>query len=340
MIWAIANANLALVKYWGKADAAAGHPAGASLSVTLDGLSTVAGVELSSELEDDEILGLPAAPAAKVKRFLEVVRSRYGLRQRARVALTSNFPVAAGLASSASTFAALATSALAAYGRAGDPLELAELAEVARLGSGSACRSIHGGFVEWRPEGRGSVVEPVAGADHWPLSILVAVASERPKAVGSSEGMARTAATSPYYQAWIESGPADLAVVREAIRRRDLARLGRAAEGNCLRMHSAALAADPPLLYWEPATLAVVRRVWELRERGTPAYFSIDAGPQVKVICEPGVRQLVKATLAATPGVLRVLESRPGAGPSILDRPPDWARRMDDPPFHKRAAAS
>jgi diphosphomevalonate decarboxylase len=337
MIWAIANANLALVKYWGKADEAARHPAAASLSVTLEGLSTVAGIELSDGLGEDEILDLPAAPAAKVRGFLEAFRSRYGLNRRARVRLASNFPVAAGLASSASTFAALATAALAASGRVADPLEAAE---VARLGSGSACRSVHGGFVAWWPQDGTSVVERVASADHWPLSILVAVSSETPKAVGSSEGMARTAATSPYYRAWIESGPADFAAARDAIRRRDLAQLGRTAERNCLRMHAAILASEPPLLYWEPATLAVMRRVWELRERGTPAYFSIDAGPQVKVICQPGARESVKAALARVPGVLRVLESRPGAAPALLDAPPAWVRGAEDVRRAPQAVAS
>jgi diphosphomevalonate decarboxylase len=337
MIWATANANLALVKYWGKADEATNLPAAASLSVTLEGLRSVAGVAFSTELGEDEISGLPAGPAAKVRRFLDALRARLGTDRRARVALASNFPVAAGLASSASVFAALATAGLAACGRPNDPREVAE---IARLGSGSACRSVYGGFVEWRPEAGASVVEPVATEDHWPLSILVAVVSDRPKRVGSSEGMARTAETSRYYGAWVESGSTDLVAVRGAIRQRDLVRLGAVAEANCLRMHAAALAADPPLLYWEPATIAVMRRTWELREHGTAAYFSIDAGPQVKVICEPGDREEVREALAAVPGVLRILESRPGTAPSLLDQPPEWALGADEPQAEKRAVAS
>lgn len=323
MIWATANANLALVKYWGKVDEVAKHPATASLSVTLDGLSTVVGVELSDALDDDQIDGLPASAAAKVLGFLDAFRTRFGARQRARVTLTSNFPVAAGLASSASTFAALAKAMVAASGRR---VEDDELAEIARFGSGSACRSVFGGYVEWRPQGRGSVVARVASKEHWPLTILVAVTSERPKAVGSSEGMRRTAATSPYYGAWIAAGGADLAEARAAVRDRDLTRLGVTAERNCLRMHAAALAADPPLLYWEPATLAVMRAVWGLRERGVTAYFSIDAGPQVKVLCEPAAAETVSAALASVPGVLRILRSRPGDAPRLLEEEPEWVR--------------
>ena len=208
MVWAVANSNLALVKYWGKADEGARHPAAASLSVTLDSLTTAAQIEFSPRLAEDRIEGLPAGPSARVEAFLGRFRARFGVQPRAHVSLISNFPVAAGLASSASTFAALAKAATAA---AGIEIDDRELADVARLGSGSACRSIFGGFVEWRPEGGASVVEPIASKDHWPLRILVAVTSERPKAVGSSEGMRRTEATSPYYRAWLDSGAADLA---------------------------------------------------------------------------------------------------------------------------------
>ncbi len=335
MIWALANPNLALVKYWGKADEAAKHPAGPSLSVTLGSLATLAGIEIDAGLREDRIDGLPTAAAAKVRAFLDRFRARFRIGSHARVVLASNFPVAAGLASSASTFAALAKAAVTA---AGVEIDDAELAEVARLGSGSACRSVYGGFVEWRPQGAGSVVEPVADKDHWALPILVAVTSEQPKAVGSSEGMKRTAATSPYYPAWIESGAADLPLARAAILRRDLAALGEVAERNCLRMHAAAIASDPPLLYWEPATLAVMRRVWQLRERGTPAYFTIDAGPQVKVLCAADAAEAVRAALAAVPGVLRVIASRPGDPPRLVERPPPWAEIGAEPAVRRAAA--
>jgi diphosphomevalonate decarboxylase len=322
MNWALANSNLALVKYWGKTDEVAKHPAGPSLSVTLDGLSTVAGVEWDATLAEHRIDGLPEGPSRKVRTFLDAVRRRHSIAGHAHVVLASNFPVAAGLASSASTFAALAKAAVTATGAV---LADRELSDLARLGSGSACRSIFGGFVEWRPESGGSVVEPILGKSEWPIAILVAVTSERAKAVGSSEGMRRTAATSPYYDAWIECGPSDFAAARRALASRDLAALGQVAERNCVRMHAAALAADPPLVYWEPATLAVMRRVTELREAGIAAYFSIDAGPQVKVLCASEAAEAVRAALAAVPGVLRVIGSRPGDGVRSIDAPPAWA---------------
>ena len=334
MVWAVANSNLALVKYWGKADPAAHHPASGSISVTLDGLSTAASVSFEPGLAEDEIDGLPVGPAARVGDFVAGFRARFGIDRHARVSVASNFPVAAGLASSASTFAALAKASLAAAGiESGD----AELASLARSGSGSACRSIFGGFVEWRPEEGGSTVVPLAAKEHWPLAILVAVTSEQPKAVGSREGMARTAATSPYYRAWLEASAADLGAVRAAIRARNLARLGPVAERNCLRMHAAAMAADPPILYWEPATVAVMRRVFDLRRSGVEAYFSIDAGPQVKVLCEADAASRVQAALAEAPGVIRVLGSRPGDAAMIVAEPPLWVRR--GAPESRRAAS-
>jgi diphosphomevalonate decarboxylase len=337
MVWAVANSNVALVKYWGKADEGAMHPAAPSLSVTLDSLSTAASIELFEDSHDDRVEGLPPPAAAKVRGFLSSFRARFGVRARARVEVASNFPVAAGLASSASTFAALAKGLSEA---AGLQLENGALAELARMGSGSACRSVYGGFVEWRPEGGRSVVEPIAPKEHWRLRVLVAVTSERPKAIGSSAGMRRTAATSPYYRSWIESGAADLAEVRAGVLERSLSRVGPAAERNCLRMHAAAMAAVPPLVYWEPATLAVMRRVWELRERGVEAYFSIDAGPQVKVLCEDGSAGAVESAIAAVPGVLRVLAAEPGDGPRIVRQAPAWAARPDAAERRRRAVAS
>ncbi len=337
MIWGLANSNLALVKYWGKADEGAKHPAGGSLSVTLDSLVTAAGVELDPSLRQDEVIGLPDKAIPKVVSFLDAFRARTGNGSRARVRLSSNFPVAAGLASSASTFAALAQAIVAAHGIPATP---AELADLARLGSGSACRSVFGGFVEWRPIRGGSVVEPVAPKEHWDLAILVAVTSERPKDVGSSEGMKRTAASSPYYPAWIESGVTDLAEMRGAVAARDLGCVGEIAERNCMRMHAAAMAANPPLLYWEAATIAVIRKVWELRARGLAAYFSIDAGPQVKVLCARDDSAAVVAALASVAGVVRVIQSKPGDGPRVVAEPPAWVERVVDAPAAKRAVAS
>lgn len=319
-----ANANVALAKYWGKRDAALNLPATGSLSVTLDGLETTARVAFLPDLSTDLITfagePAPAGEVHRISRFIDLVRTAARSRLRATVDIRSNFPVAAGLASSASTYAAVARAATAAAGLTPTDRELSILA---RRGSGSACRSIFGGFVEWlkgsAADGSDSYAVPVAPVDHWDIAIAVAVTARGPKSVGSREGMTRAAELSPYYDAWVAAHAADLEAIRQGIRDRDIALVGATAEHNCLAMHAVALTARPALLYWNPATLAVMHRVRALREKGLDAYFTIDAGPQVKVLCPGAQRDRVAAALRAVDGVVDVLLSGPGAGVQLLE---------------------
>jgi diphosphomevalonate decarboxylase len=316
-----ANVNVALVKYWGKRDPALNLPATGSISLTLDRLSVEADVAFGAGGEDRlEIEGTPAEgeEARRLVRFLDLVRDEAGCAERASVATRSTVPRAAGLASSAAAFAALALAASRAAGLALDPPALSALA---RRGSGSAARSVFGGFVEWRrgeqPDGRDSIAEPVAPADNWDLRVVIAVTALGPKAVSSRDGMARAAA-SPLYPAWVSGAEADLAEARAAIRARDLAALGTIAEHSALKMHAIGLAARPPLLYWRGATVECVHRVWALRAGGTPAFVTIDAGPQVKVLCATADAPQVAAALEDVPGVERVLTCGPGGGAEVV----------------------
>jgi diphosphomevalonate decarboxylase len=255
-----------------------------------------------------------------VRRFLDLVRAAAGLALPAEVVTTNTVPTASGLASSAAGFAALA---LAASRAAGLDLSTSQLSELARRGSGSAARSIFGGFVEMaagqREDGSDAVAHPLADADSWDVRLCVAVTAVGEKAISSTAAMEQTARTSPYYPAWLAAVPADLAAARDAVLRRDLDRLGVVAERSAARMHACALAADPPILYWNPATLAALATVRELRGRGTAAYFTIDAGPHVKVLCAAGHADTIATALAATPGVVRVLTLSPGPGAHIVD---------------------
>ena len=232
--------------------------------------------------------------------------------------MRSTVPRGIGLASSAAAFAALALAASRAAGLALDPSGLSALA---RRGSGSAARSIFGGFVEWhrgeRADGVDSFAEPLAPVDHWDLRTIVAITSTAPKAVSSRDGMLRTAA-SPFYPAWVAGAEADLAEARAAIRARDLEALGLVAEHSALKMHAAALAARPPLVYWRAATVECMHRVWALRTDGVAAFFTIDAGPQVKVLCAPEDAARVAAVLESVPGVERILECGPGRGAEVI----------------------
>src|SRR5215813_6274744 len=266
-----ANANLALVKYWGKRDPELNLPATGSISLTLEGLTVEARVAFGDrETDRIEIDGNRAhgEEAARVSHFLDVLRHEAGCRERADVATRSEVPRGIGLASSAAAFAALA---LAGSRAAGLRLEPPALSALARRGSGSAARSIYGGFVEWhrgeRADGRDSIAEPLLAAGDWDVRMVVAVTSTARKAVSSSEGM-RRAATSPLYPAWVETAERDLAEARRAIAARDLDAVGQVAEHSALKMHAIGLAVRPPLLYWRGATVDCVHRVWALREEG------------------------------------------------------------------------
>jgi diphosphomevalonate decarboxylase len=319
-----ACANIALVKYWGKRDLALNLPAAGSLSLTLDRFETVARVELDASLREDEVEidGQSASDGERwrVSQFLGLVRAFAGRTERVRAELRSNFPVGAGLASSASSFGALS---LAASRACGVDLSRTQLSALARRGSGSAARSIFGGFVEMgagtRPDGADAVAKPVAPPTHWDVRMVVALTSEGRKALGSTEAMIRTAETSPLYEGWLASVPRALHDARAAVLSRDLASLGATMEHSALTMHATALAARPPVLYWHPGTIDVVNAVWALRKAGVDAYFTIDAGPNVKVLCAAGDAARVDETLRSVRGVLRTFIAAPGPAAELVD---------------------
>ena len=313
-----AHANIALAKYWGKADVARNLPAVPSLSLTLEGMRTTTEVTFLPELSADELLLgeslQQGRPLARASKLLSEVRGLGKVSLFARVRSHNDFPTASGLASSASGFAALALAATRALGLALPP---ARVSALARAASASAARSLFGGFVELRARAESAV--PVAGPEHWPLIMLVAVTSEAAKDTGSTDGMQHTASTSPYYASWVSDAPRLFAEVKAAVLGRDFARLAPAVEQSALAMHASMLAASPALIYFRPATLGVIETVRSLRKAGTSACFTIDAGPHVKVLVEPGSAGAVRRALAATDGVLRVLESAPGPDATVLD---------------------
>ena len=322
-VTAVAGTNIALVKYWGKRDVALNLPATGSLSLTLDRLGTRTTVVFDDGAQDRLVLdGAPAGDAAtaRVSTFLDRVRARAEIARRALVTSSNSVPTAAGLASSASGFAALALAATRAAGLALSPPQLSALA---RVGSGSAARSIFGGFAEMArgesADGGDAVARALPEGDDWDVRLVVAITATGPKAMGSTAAMTHTARTSPFYDAWIAAVPADLAAARAAIAARDLAALGTVAERSALRMHAAAMAADPAIIYWNPATLAAIACVRALRDRGTPVFFTIDAGPHVKALCRAADADAVAAALRAVPGVSETLVAAPGPGARVVE---------------------
>ncbi len=317
-----AHPNVALVKYWGKRDLHLNLPAVGSISLTLGGLYTEVTIQPSKANRDEYRSNgrlVEGAPLSGLGRFLDLFRALSGRQERLSIEAKSNFPVAAGLASSASTYAALTVALAALYGIR---LSKEQLSALARQGSGSACRSIWGGFVEWRrgerPDGSDSFASRLVSPPDWPITVIVAITDFQPKHTVSRDGM-RQSETSPFYPAWVASQVDDLDEARRAIGAGDLERLGSVAERNCLKMHAVAFTARPPLVYWRPATLAAVETVWKLRAAGVPAYFTIDAGPQVKVLCRTQDRATVQGALAATPGVRKVILCHPGGDAQLVE---------------------
>jgi len=318
---AVAHPNIALSKYWGKREHGHNLPAVPSLSVTLAGMTTTTTVAFDHALSADhfELDGepAPAAAARRVTALLDRVRAAAGIEARAAVTSENDFPTAAGLASSASAFAALA---LAATSAAGLRWDSARVSDLARKSSVSAARSVFGGFVALsagaaEPPGEDELAAmPVAEPDHFPLRVIVAVTREGPKSTLSTEGMLHTQRTSPFYSAWVETAPALYARVRAAVLERDLHALGTTAEESALRMHAAAIAACPGLIYWAGATVEVMDEVRRLRAGGAAAYFTIDAGPHVKVLTTADLAPEVERALAQVKGVRRTILARPGGG--------------------------
>lgn len=311
---AIAHPNVALIKYWGKRATAGNLPATGSLSLVLGGLTTETLVRFEAGRQGDSVLldgREDAETSARVSACLDLLRREAGVQDGAVVESRNDFPTGAGLASSASGFAALVVAAARALDLR---LPAARLAEIARTGSGSAPRSLSGGIVLLKNQAATTVCTQLMAPADWPLEIVVAVTATGQKAISSRQGMALSEQTSPYYPAWVETHAGDLETGIAAVAKRDFPALADLAEYNCLKMHAVMLSTRPPLIYWTPATLACLQRVRELRAAGVPVFFTIDAGPQLKAVCLPEAASDVAAALAAIDGVRNVLRSPLGAG--------------------------
>jgi len=311
-----AHPNIALVKYWGKRDVDRNLPAVGSQSITLDSLWTTMDVDFDRGADADSItLNGQAEPRllARVSDCLDRIAGRD--RSRAAIASRCNFPIAAGLASSASSFAALVVAASEALGAGHDRLVLARMAGAA---SGSAARSLYGGFVELTAGDDEIGLEQMAEPGDWPLEVVVAVTAAGEKPISSGAAMRRSAETSPFYQRWVDDQPVDLDAGRDAIRRRDFTALAAVAEHNCLKMHSVMWTSRPAVVFWNDVTLACMQAVRELRAGGHAVFFTIDAGPQVKAVCLPEHADTVADTLKNIDGVLDILRSGLGNGAEVI----------------------
>ncbi len=311
-----AHANIALIKYWGKKDDELVLPMNSSLSLTLDAFYTETEVIFNKDIDRDYFYlnGDIQNEAAtnRVTRFLNLFRSTAKMNIPAIIKSTNYVPTAAGLASSASGFAALAAAANIASGL---NLDHRELSIYARQGSGSATRSIYGGFVEWQKGtgGDDSYAIPIDDAK-WDIGMVIVIVNPEKKTVSSRAGMKRTVSTSPFYKGWLESAEEDLKQIKIAIKRRDIEQVGQIAESNSFKMHATMLGAKPPLLYWEPESIMVMEIVRELRNQGIPCYFTMDAGPNVKIICKLSEGRIIKRKLEKIFKSKQIIVAGPGQG--------------------------
>ena len=317
---AIAPANIALIKYWGKRDASLNLPLNSSFSMNLSELSTTTTIQFR-QLKKDEISldghDAPTEDRERVVRHLDRIRKIAGTSFRARVVSRNTFPTGVGIASSASGFAALTLAATRALG-----LRLSEkqLSLLARRGSGSACRSVPDGFVEWVVGKRDedSYAFSLHPPDFWDIHDVVVLVSRRMKKVTSTEGHS-LAPTSPFFQVRLRDIPRRLSLLKKALKEKDFSTFGRVVEEEALNMHAVMMTSSPPLLYWEPVTLKVMLLVFQMRDEGLQAYVTLDAGPTVHVICQANDAERLARKLRTVEGVIAVIDNKPGKGARVVE---------------------
>lgn len=316
------GSNIAFIKYWGVADATINLPLSNSISLTLADAHTTTTVywDENGALATDVIAldGVELAPPAaqRLVRHLDRLRELAGVTYRAWVMSQNNFPMASGIASSASGFAALTVAGTAALGLS---LTAPQLSAIARLGSGSASRSLFGGFVEWERghDHASSVAYQLHPSEHWDLIDVVAVVSGAAKAI-SSEGGHRLAGSSPLLSGRLASLTGALPGVRQAVAERNLRQLGPLIEQDALAMHAVMMTSTPSLFYWQPGTIEIIQAVRQWRADGLEVYFTIDAGPNMHLICEQKDAATVAQQLSTLSSVQQIIVSRPGPGPQAL----------------------
>lgn len=317
---AIAHPNIAFIKYWGNRNDELRLPANGSISMNLDGLTTTTSVEFKLDLKMDTLKlnnkTIIGASLIRVTRFLDLIRVMAKRNLYAEVISENDYPIGAGIASSAAAFAALAVAGSQAIGL---NLDEADLSRLARHGSGSACRSIPEGFVEWisGDDNESSYAFSIAKASHWSLLDCIAIITSRHKEVGSSEGH-HLAASSPLQNSRVMDTPRRLEICRKAIQNKDFQTLAEIVELDSNLMHAVMMTSTPPLLYWEPNSLELMRQVRIWRSQGLPVCYSMDAGANVHILCQAEAGEKVKSLLNQVDFIQRLIIAKPGSGAKII----------------------
>lgn len=318
---AIAHPNIAFIKYWGNQDNILRLPSNASLSMNLDALHTTTTVSFDDTLTGDTLTinneTISGAALDRVTDHLDLVRAHARIMTAARIESYSNFPIGSGIASSASAFAALSVAAAAA---AGLSLNEAALSRLARRGSGSASRSVPTGYCEWiTGTDETSIATSIAPPEHWNLRDVVVVTSQEHKPVGSSDGH-QLAKTATLQEARVAGAAERLQACHNALLARDLSAMGPVIEEDAVIMHAVMMSSRPPLYYWNTTTMDIIQATQRWRKEGLPVYFTIDAGPNVHLICEAQHADQVETEVSKIPGVKQVLSSGPGGPARLIEK--------------------
>ncbi len=288
-----------------------------SLAITLNTMTSETRVSFPNDLECDTWIlnGLEQISLGQIQLPCNYLKKISSIDRHVLIESKNNFPTAAGLASSASGVASLV---IALDNALETKLSRQQLVEAAMLGSGSAARSLFAGFVHLEVVEKQPKCTTILEAEEWPLNVIVCVTSSDKKTISSRQGMEISRNTSPIYSDWVNNHQEDIQLAVRAIDAKDFHQLGKISEQNCLKMHNVMKTSKPPIDYWNSETYACVETVKDMQEKGIPVFFTIDAGPQVKIICEPDVSKEVVSLMEKLPGVQSIIESSLGQGARII----------------------
>lgn len=316
---AIAPSNIAFIKYWGKKDYLLNIPMNGSISMNLSNLLTTTTVEFDMKYAADEVIlnGEKNSQRTyeRVVKHLEKIRNMADVQIKAKVVSQNNFPESTGLSSSASGFAALTLAATKAVGL---DLSEKELSILARQGSGSACRSVSSGFVEWLDGEMNddSYAVTIFPADYWDIVDIVAIVSTEKKEVPSSEGQ-KCAVVSPFFQPRVVRIKNKIELCKKLIEKKDFTRFGELIEAEALEMHAVMITSVPSLLYWTPQTLMMMKQVQKWRKEGLETYFTINTGQDVHIIAQKKDETILKKKLKELPYIKDIISNEPSKGVHI-----------------------
>lgn len=316
---AIAPSNIAFTKYWGRKDEVLRLPENGSIAMCLSNLLTTTTVEFSKDYRKDQVTinggGVEQGEADRVIKHLDRIRALAKINLKAKVVSNNNFPTATGLSSSASGFAALT---LAAVKAADLNLSEKQLSILARQGSGSACRSIPSGFVEWLDGNTSetSYAKTIFPSNWWNIADIVAVVSEGKKEVPTSQGMQK-AQSSPFMRVRLSNMKKKNNLVKKYIKQRNFKQFGELIEAEALELHTIMLTQRPALIYWTPGTLQIMKLVPNWRAEGIPVYFTINTGQDIHLICEQKNVKKIQAKLRQLKEVKEIIVNTPGEGTKL-----------------------